>query len=82
MSGIAYQGKRVSDSKEPQLDFHNLFGYVKTAEKEPVFSLYEIPEHCDFEENNCKGCETLPEHHGLDENIWCLDALDHPTLKS
>ena len=81
MIGIAYQGKRVSDSKEAQFDFHNLFGYVKPAGEKTVFSLYEMPEHCDFEETNCKGCETLLENHGFDNKIWDLNDLSRPTLR-
>ncbi len=66
--------------------FKNLFGCVEqidmeTGEKKILTDLYELVDGPDFTEDNCIGCESLPENHGLDENIWDLSDLSNPKLK-
>lgn len=66
--------------------FENVFGCVehvdaKTGEKNFFTDLYVLPEGTIFSQINCCGCETLPQNHGFNTNIWDLSDLTRPKLK-
>ena len=71
----------------PSYNFKNLFGFVvqtdeATNEQQIFTQLYVTrPPSTLYTENNCKGCEALPENHGFDANIWNLSDLSKPKLK-
>lgn len=66
--------------------FENVFGCVEqvdesTNEKKISTELYKLPNGPDFAQINCQGCESIPEDHGFDKNIWNLNDFSHPKLK-
>ena len=67
--------------------FENLFGYVEqidpqTGERVVATNLYDISYYAEVStEQNCIGCETLPENHGFDETVWDLQDPASPKLK-
>ena len=80
---FAFFAKSVNDG----FQFENLFGYVEqidaqTGERVVATNLYDIPFPTDvYTEQNCIGCETLPENHGFDETVWDLKDPASPKLK-
>ncbi|MBE6650991.1 MAG: hypothetical protein E7613_06730 [Ruminococcaceae bacterium] len=73
------------------LEFKNLYGCVLPYDEnsgftEPRYELYSFfmaskyPEAV-YTEINCKGCDKLPDDHGLDSEIWDLSDKEHPVLK-
>ena len=84
--GETSQYKQPDGTVTGELRLRNLFGFVEqteesTGETEIDTQLYEIPDHAVYTATNCQGCEQLPEHHGLDENVWDLSDPAKPKLK-
>lgn len=66
--------------------FENVFGYIeqtdpKTGERVIATELHTIQYPEIYTESNCQGCESLPEHHGLDKKVWDLNDPSNPKLK-
>ncbi len=68
--------------------FKNIFGYVeqkdeKTGEKVIIEKLYDIPENSlsQYTQENCKGCQELPDNHGFNTNIWDVSNIAKPKIR-
>lgn len=73
-------------SRDLNLTCENLFGCVyplgdEAGFLEPNNQLYRFRDGVIYTEINCQGCESLPDGHGLDPEIWNLDNLSDPKLK-
>ena len=84
--GKTNQNKNSDGTASGKYNFENLYGYVEPIGSfvgfdEIQLSLYSMPSHAEYTELNCIGCVTLPENHGLDNNIWQLTSLSDPKLK-
>ena len=67
-------------------NFENVFGCVtqinaETNEETTLTTLYDLPEGPNFSQLNCQGCESLPENHNLDKEIWDISDLSNPKLR-
>ena len=83
--GDAYCYALKDDPNMVGYKFENVFACIehvdtKTGEKKISTELYNLPSGNDFAQINCKNCETLPENHGFDANIWDLSNLAKPKL--
>lgn len=84
--GKTNQSKNSDGTAFGKYNFENLYGYVEPIGSyvgfdEIQLSLYSMPSHAEYTEKSCIGCVTLPDIHGLNENIWDLTSLSTPKLK-
>ncbi len=84
--GESYYFALKDDPNAVGYNFENVFGCVEhmdteTGEKTISTELYNPPLGPDFAQINCQVCETLPENHGFDANIWDLSDISNPKLK-
>jgi hypothetical protein len=84
--GDAYYYALKDDPTAIGYKFENIFGCVEQIDEEAnekiiSTSLYKLPDGPEFSQINCQGCETLPENHDLDTNIWDISSLESPKLK-
>lgn len=72
-------------SEKGKYKFENIFGFIDQVDETTglrVIStqLHDIPYPDIYTETNCQGCETLPEHHGFDQEVWDLSDLSYPKI--
>ena len=91
--GSLYQPNDKSGNDPKGYQFRNLFGWIKQTESETgatakSMRLYDasrsIPSGLDtvtMSEENCHGCETLPDNCGFDTDIWDISDPSAPKLR-
>jgi hypothetical protein len=76
----------VHGKSDGRYEFINVFGHVqpkgeKAGFSEAYYTLYTTDGEETYTETNCKGCDSLPDNHGFDTNIWDVSNPAKPVLK-